>query len=466
MKMKGKVLLGAALMLMGIGVGVLAGCGQQPQEEEVVTTDLLRIGVLSDVHVGFHSDYGQSDRLEKALLFYKNKGVDGVIIAGDLQEHTGSSLDVCVQWVEEFTDIWFRVFPDNTNDFTGEHVEPLFIYGNHDTSLVDAEYWPERLGEFEEAWIREVKGYQFVGAHYTKEGTDTAANLCNRADSLSKGKPFFFIQHQPIMETLYNANSGLLGTGAPMYDVLKRYENCVVFSGHTHIPITDERSIWQSNKKKNPQFTAVNCATINYGWLKGYGTLDINGNADDTQQGMYMTVDGSIVTLERYSFYDMELIYESDKTRVDMSLAESLGEPWVIDATQKKNRPYDYETRAENACKPVFPEGAELDVGSTGKTYVNVFIPAASVDAPEGFSDIIQSYYLEAVDVETGEVVATSEVASVHHVDLDDSRMKAEAYLGLDGLSPGKTYELRAYARESFQICSDPLIAQVTTPTE
>ena len=64
--------------------------------------------------------------------------------------------------IEEVTDIWFRVFPDNINDLTGEKVEPMFIYGNHDSSLVDAQYWPERLGEYEASWIKEIKGYQFV----------------------------------------------------------------------------------------------------------------------------------------------------------------------------------------------------------------------------------------------------------------------------------------------------------------
>jgi len=447
-----------AFLLLTLGVGLLSGCGK---EEEVVTTDLLRVGILSDIHVGFHDSAQQSDRFEKALMFFKNKGVDAILIAGDLQEH--SSATKAIPWIEEVADIWFRVFPDSKNDLTGERVEPLMIYGNHDIGLVEAEYWPESLGEYQDAWLKEVKGYQFVGVNYTKEGTELAANLVGKAEALSEDKPFFFCQHQPVVDTVLGESEGLLGTGVPMYDVLRSFENCVVFTGHTHIPITDERSIWQTDSKKGARFTAINCATINYGWLKSYTDMDINGCADDTQQGMYMTVDGPNVHIERYSFFDMELIYDAETTSIDMSQAEQIGAPWVFDATEKKHRPYDYDTRQLKAGQPVFPEGAQLDVSSVGETIVNIFVPAALVDSPEGYSDLIQSYYAEAVDLSTGEVVATAEVATEHHVDIDERRLQKEVFMGLEGLEPGVTYELRVYARECYQKTSDPLTAQVTT---
>ena len=148
-----------AVMLVSLCGGLLSGCdfkGGKNVPQNVVTTPLLRIGILSDIHVS-RSVWGdqQHERLEKALLFFKEKGVDGVLIAGDLQENT--DFTVASENIEEVVDIWFNVFPDNTNDLTGEHVEPLFIYGNHDIGLVEAEYWPERLGEYEPAWIKEIK---------------------------------------------------------------------------------------------------------------------------------------------------------------------------------------------------------------------------------------------------------------------------------------------------------------------
>lgn len=453
------------LLAMLLSLGLFTGCQKGGQNmQPVVTTPLLRIGILSDVHLS-RSTWGdqQHDRLEKALLFYKQKGVDGILIAGDLQEN--KELDTAITNIEEFTDIWFSVFPDNINDLTGERVEPLFIYGNHDSTLVEERYWPERLGTYESAWIKEIKGYQFVGAHYKEEWSDTAANLIGKAEALSDDKPFFFVQHQPVKDTLYGANEGLEGTGGALYDILRGFENCVVFSGHTHAPITDERSIWQTDKKKGCRFTAINCATTNYAYIKNLD-LDINGDADETQQGMYMVVDGSMVTLERYSFADMEIDYTKEKNTVDISKVSSLGAPWVFDATQKKKKPYTYETRYEEAEQPVFAEGAVLDVQDVGTTYVNVFVPPATVGAPEGYSDIVQSYYLEAVDMESGEVVSTSQVASEYHVDISEKRLGRMVYIGMDGLEPGKTYILKAYARECYQKASEPLTIEITTKSE
>ena len=464
MKRKTIALLCLLTLMVSLCAVGFSGCQKEP--EPVVTTPLLRIGILSDIHVS-QVTWGdqQHERFEKALLFFKNKGVDGVLIAGDLQENT--DLDTAIENIEEVTDIWFRVFPDNINDLTGEKVEPMFIYGNHDSSLVDAQYWPERLGEYEASWIKEIKGYQFVGVHYTEEWSDLAAANASRAEVLSEDKPFFFTQHQPIKGTLFGCNEGLLGTGAPMLDVLKKYENCVVFSGHTHIPLTDERSIWQSNSKKAAQFTAVNCASINYAWIKSTGNVDINGDADMMQHAMYMTVDGVQVSLERFSLTDTELHYNADGTNsIDMEKVTSLGAPWTFDATQKKNRPYDYEDRYDAAMQPVFAENAQLEVSSIGTTYANLTIPPVKVDAPEGFSDVIQSYYLEAIDPETEEVISTSEVASEYHVDLAESRLYREIYIGVEDLEPGHTYFINVYARECYQKLSEPLTVEITTLTE
>ncbi len=450
-------LLCAAAALLSLCTA-LTGCSE---EKEVVTTPLLRVGILSDIHIS-ESVWGdrQHDRFEKALRFFKEKGVDGVLITGDLQENT--DYEVASYNVEEVVDIWFKVFPDSKNDLTGEHVEPMFIYGNHDIGLVQEKYWPERLGEYEAAWLKEIKGYQFVGVHYTQEGTTEAAKLVSRAEAQSDDKPFFFTQHQPIKSTVFNANEGLLGGGVPMLDVLKKMENCVVFTGHTHIPLTNERSIWQSNSKKEARFTAVNCGTINYGWVKDFG-MDINGNADSTQQGMYMIVDGSTVTLERYSFYDMDLYYEGDTVSIKAEEAKKIGADWVFDVNETKKRPYDYTTRQQKAEQPVFAERAEIEVASVGTTYVNLFVPAATVGAPEGYSDIVYCYTAEAVDVETEEVVATSKVATEHHIDIDASRLQNDVFMGLDGLTPGKTYLIRVYAWESYEKASEPITVELTT---
>ena len=114
---------------------------------------MVRIGVLSDVHLS-KSVWGdrQHERLKKAFLYYREKGVDGIVISGDLQENL--EINTSLKNIGEFWEIWENIFPENRNPLTDEPVEPLFIYGNHDRILVEAGYWPEKYGKFTPAGIR------------------------------------------------------------------------------------------------------------------------------------------------------------------------------------------------------------------------------------------------------------------------------------------------------------------------
>lgn len=423
---------------------------------------MLRIGILSDVHIS-RSVWGerQHERLKKAFLFYREKGVDGILISGDLQENL--EINTSLKNIGEFWEIWESIFPENCNPLTDEPVEPLFIYGNHDKILVEAGYWPVKYGGFTPAWHKEVKGYHFVGAHYTQEGKEITGELVRQAQRASGEKPFFYIQHLPVAGTLYDADEGLLKAGVAILPVVEKMENCVVLTGHTHIPLTDERSIWQSDDKDSPRFTTINCASTNYAYIKGMG-LDVNGCGDDMQHGMYMTVEDTVVTLERFSFFDMVLHTGPNRQlSTDAAQAVSLGEPWKFDIRQKENRPYVYKTRFREAEEPFFPSDAVLDVGSVGPTYVNLLIPAARVKPIAGFSDLIQSYYAEAEDVQTGTVTAVSKVAAVYHVDASEKYLNDIVFMGMDGLESGKTYRLKVYALECHQKRSKPLCATVTT---
>ena len=423
---------------------------------------MVRIGVLSDVHLS-KSVWGdrQHERLKKAFLYYREKGVDGIVISGDLQENL--EINTSLKNIGEFWEIWENIFPENRNPLTDEPVEPLFIYGNHDRVLVEAGYWPEKYGKFTPAWHKEVKGYHFVGAHYTQEGEEITKQLVQKAQEAAGNKPFFYIQHLPVTGTLYDAGEGLLKAGVAILPVVEKLENCVVLTGHTHIPLTDERSVWQSDDPNAPRFTAVNCASTNYAYIKMMG-LDINGCGDDMQHGIYMTLEDTVITLERVSFFDMVLRTDPEgQLSSDANQAVPLGEPWRIDVRQRENRPYVYETRFREAGKPEFLPDAILDVGSVGHTYANLLIPPARVTANAGFSDLIQSYVAEAEDVQTGMVVATSKVAAVYHVDASEKYLQDIVYMGIEGLQPGKTYRLKVYALECYQKRSDPLCATITT---
>ena len=454
MKQKIKKLLSlflTAVMLLSLVVPALA----TEQEQAAAQTPDLRVGILSDVHVGYAPDKEiQTVRFKKALEAFKTMGVDAVIVAGDLQDAYGSSeaeIENQKYYMEEFASTWFQVFPADSG------VEPIFIYGNHDEKLVAKEYWPESLGSYTDAFLKEVKGYQFVGVHNGKEGEAVVDTYLSKAAQVSADKPVFYIQHAPIYQTVPGSTDSYVNNAKAGFENLVNYPNAVAFAGHTHVPLTDERSIWQGEDWQQAQFTAVNTATINYSGLgqSGIGSSVMSVNVNETngwkgltQHGMYMTVTGSQVSIDRYSFAEESPV--------------KLGETWSFDACDTNDRPYAHDSRYEMAAAPVFAEGAALTVGNITDTTATVVIPAAALPAVEGYSDMIHSYMVEATDPATGVVMARGVVATEHHIDTQ-SYFSSEYTVNLTGLQPGKTYTLNAYALEFFQKRSEPLRINITT---
>jgi len=110
-------------------MGAVAGCrtfslagGDRP---------LLRIGVVSDVHIrlakggeALEDGYG-TETFEKALEYFRDQGADAVVIAGDMAD-SGLAAEL-----KAVADTWYRVFPDDRAP-DGRKVERVFTFGNHD----------------------------------------------------------------------------------------------------------------------------------------------------------------------------------------------------------------------------------------------------------------------------------------------------------------------------------------------
>lgn len=437
-------------------------------------TSDLRVGILSDIHVSYdyvddvygnvtgHFNGVQPIRFEKALRFFKANGVDAVVIAGDLQESNGTSaadLDKQKDWMQTVVDIWFEVFPEKPGE--EGYVEPIVIYGNHDAALVTAQYWPEEWGTYEDAFIKTVNGYSFVCAHNAKE--NLAVPLLEKVAPNCADKPLFYIQHCPVNNTVPGSTGGYgVGYGQTGRANLAPYPNAVCFNGHTHAPLTDEKSIWQGDAGNEGQFTVINTATINYTGLAN-DDMSVNsyaGNPQQTEHAMIMNVSGSQVSVDRYSLNDMAF---DTATNTISGEAVKIGETWSWDACDVTDRPYAYDSRYANAHAPVFADDAAMTINSITDTSVSVSIPAASLTAPAGFSDMIEGYVVEACNPTSGEVEATGRVATSYHVDDQADIYEASYTVTVNGLKPGTAYVLKGYAQELFDKRSQALTAEITT---
>ena len=85
----------------------------------------MRFGVVSDVHVREATGPFGTEALYKAFAWFRDQGVDGVVIAGDMADYGLLAQLQCV------ADAWEKAFPGGKGA-GGKPVEKLFIYGNHD----------------------------------------------------------------------------------------------------------------------------------------------------------------------------------------------------------------------------------------------------------------------------------------------------------------------------------------------
>ena len=390
-------------------LGAFAGCrtgfftagGEKP---------LLRFGVVSDVHVrlalggGFlHPDY-DTETLEKAFKFFRDSGVDAVMIAGDMADSG------VVGELKAVADTWFRVFPDDKAP-DGRKVERLFVFGNHDAYpgsrgkqvftdekelarnaiLTD----PKRAWDdcFHEEWkpyfTKNVNGFDFFCSHwqpshdpafrchgFAEKGSvgcaDAFGGLMARSDP---DRPFFYVQHSHPLDTVYDGGAWGADDGTATR-LLSRFPNAVSFSGHSHSSLMNDKSIWRG------AFTSVATGSLRYlyggsewnmvhteGYENGACNVYIPGlvaGGKQTLSAMYDAQKMMSSELSRYdirvgqlvSVYDDRIVFE----KREFVSGLGLGEDWVVERPAK---PRSFYVRAREQKPAEFPVGAELSVGRT-----------------------------------------------------------------------------------------------------
>jgi hypothetical protein len=272
-------------------------------------------------------------------------------------------------------DVWAKVFGEASGA-----PERIFVTGNHETVLFDqarkkGDFSNPRYADgiyrdvrrnwkavFGEEWspffLKTVKGYSFVGAHWAEWHDQKALEgfLHENRDRLGSGKPFFYVQHAHPSNTCYGDWIWHPNDGNPTQKVLSGYPNAVSFSGHTHYTLTDERSVWQGD------FTSMGTGALRWVSLPsgrengplGNGEGRRMGNIAWGSQGMVMSVWKDAMVFERYDFVNME----------------KLGDDWVVPVLLSRDaqRKFSFDARRACAKAPQFPGGAEVKVSErTGK---------------------------------------------------------------------------------------------------
>ena len=429
----------------------------------------LRIAIISDPHIGFTGHinpnyYGlgqvgdQSKWFEYALRWFKNKGIDALVIPGDMANACSygrpgiTSADCAVVEMAELGKIFRNVFGDTD-------AKLVTIYGNHDNLAQprerlnggDSSPWEEAFFEpYTHIVEKKVKGYSFIGANWSYE--KEAADIVRREALADPDKPVFYIQHGEIKgPTCDTQKESLSSVGI---NNVRDFENVIALFGHTHCPITDERTIWQSDEEGAPKCTVISCSTFNY--ADSNGDL-IRGENLMTKHALYLTVTGKEINVERLSFYTDEMISLSKGEKAEQNFekcTKSAGADWSF--TLGGEKVLDVKRRAAAAKAPEFPETAVAGL-CRADTFVVVFFPAAI--PLECDNDLVHSYYAEAWDEERGELVSTGQICTEMHIDHTSDHFSPYYQIVLPDLKPDTKYEVRVYARDCYQkLSTRPII--------
>lgn len=379
-----------------------------------ITSSEINFGVFSDTHLR-EEQSEQDEKLRSGFQTIKSMAnIDAMVIAGDITD-SGKTAEY-----KRFKAIYDEAFSNK--------VQKLFVMGNHDyINGLSPEAARNRYKEETGGLINEhkvIKGYHFITVNTESSELHGAFGVSAKqwlkeelemAKSQDSKKPIFVIVHQHIKDTVYGSNDW--GNTA-LYPILKDYPQVICFSGHSHYPISDERSINQKD------FTCVGT-----GGFKDVGVENNKINSEEIlkgqlAQGLLVNVKNNVVTITRLDFYNRKIINNK----------------WIIEEPSDKSKFVYTDERKQKRSNPYFKNDAVIKASKiTGDS--------ANVSFSKGYhEDFVHSYKIEVFNKTTGK----QEEEFLMLSDFFTSNSADRFTVTLSNLSRGTQYEVVVKAIESF----------------
>ncbi|MBR4335433.1 MAG: metallophosphoesterase, partial [Clostridia bacterium] len=431
-------------------VTVCRALGREAIEDEF--TPILRFLVASDVH--YTDAVGEQDQKFEAMLdgaydyadgHEKYPALDGAFIAGDIA-HRGTETSLN----RFFTDFY---------RWTRDGTEAQAVLGNHEFS--PAANRPYAVSRYLAASGYEtpdrhivIAGYHFIlmsPSHY--EGFDDAKIAwleselaAAAADDPSGRKPIFVFQHHPAFDTVYGSEDewGVKN----LNPVFAAYPQVVDFSGHSHYPINDPRSVWQGT------FTAFNTGSCREWGMDIAGVSSKTHFVSDDKGGWTLNESPANYLFDPGKYYIVEVNAASRilVRAFDIGTGAEVIEPIFLSSVGDPAK-FEYtDARADGEEPPRFaPDAAVTTLSLSGGGAEFAFPRAVS-------GGYVQNYRCE---VRSGETL----VQTVYRLDCGFLfPAPATLTLPLSGLAPDTEYVVSIVPVTSWENEGEPLVFSFTTP--
>jgi len=173
-----------------------------------------------------------------------------VLLAGDIVNNGAD---------EEYDEL-NRVVRENLRDGT----QFITIMGNHEFRVGGHEGYLRNMGGTLDKHVV-IKGFHIIGMSPDPDGTKHSLKQLfwlheqlREAKQDDPEKPIFTMQHGHIWNTVYVSRSWFTHTSVFLNAIYAQYPQVIDFSGHSHGPVNNPLSIWQSG------YTLVGTGTLNY----------------------------------------------------------------------------------------------------------------------------------------------------------------------------------------------------------
>lgn len=272
-----------------------------------------------------------------------------------------------------------------------------------------------------------INGFHFI-ALTTTHGCDFDERLLTYAKTeLKKAaaddprKPIFFFQHPHLTDTVYG---GIYWADEKLIPILMDYPQVIDFSGHSHAPINDPRSIFQDH------FTALGCGSMSYFELeefdKIYGTIP--PDKDQCAQMLIVEVDAE----NRVRIYPYDVLTD-----------RFFPQTWKIDVPSEPSTFLYTDARYKTTAVPAFGADAVL-TAEAGARDVTLSFPQAEPDAD---SDFVNAYLIVIRREADNAIVRQAGIFSSYYL----SDMPKTLTQKVDGLEPDTAYTVEVFPEGFFR---------------
>ncbi|GGI45547.1 hypothetical protein GCM10008018_12710 [Paenibacillus marchantiophytorum] len=428
---------------------------------------LLKFAAMSDLHIGTNTP---ADKLSTKARYTSNFDVmssifkpDAIVIGGDLINDNNDGKGPDHTFVHE-------VLQEQMARKGWGSMPVQIAIGNHDASVADVkagypdEWFTSQSNGYYEKTIKDYSFFFLNGNSYNGD-TNQRNWLKGRlaalmSDPANLNKPIFITLHHPVTATVMD---GQQSTNSNLYTDLQNFPQVIVLSGHSHLNINDDRSIYQKD------FTAINLGSMSYVETEGgYAAVTHEGlmagrDQFPVNQSEFIEVYQDRIEIERVEYNGdpgsiinggnwQGIGREGAGTPPPYSSAGALaGKKWVVKLRGNSNAEiksnFTYTTSNRNKTAPQFPANPEIKV-LPGVNNVPVLSFRQAKD-----DQSMHHYEIKLLNQRTAETVKSFNVLSDYYFSPIPNKMN----IPMADLEPATSYVVNVTAVDVYGNKSTPV---------